>query len=118
MKNCKNDIFPRVLTVKGKKTVHKLTSAKRGRLITVALCMSASESFIPPMVIFSRKNKDKNLEDDFPPALLIEYSSSRWITTQLFSKLFRHFVDYIHASKENPAVLICDGQYSHTQEQF
>jgi len=48
----KND---KVLSVKGKKQVGKLTSAERGRNITVMFSMNVAGHFIPPMFIFPRE---------------------------------------------------------------
>jgi hypothetical protein len=48
----KND---KVLSVKGKKQVGKLTSAERGRNVTVMFSMNATAHFTPPMFIFPTK---------------------------------------------------------------
>ena len=53
----KND---KVLSVKGKKQVGKLTSAERGRNFTVMFSMNVAGHFIPKMFIFPRKEMDKN----------------------------------------------------------
>jgi hypothetical protein len=50
----KND---KVLSVKGKKQVGKLTSAEKGRNVTVMFSMNPTGHFIPPMFIFPRKKK-------------------------------------------------------------
>jgi len=47
----------KLLSVKGKKQVGKLTSAERGRNVTVMFYMNATGHFIPPMFIFPRKKK-------------------------------------------------------------
>lgn len=101
--------------MKGKQEVHKLCSAERGALITVVLAMSASGIFIPPMVIFPRKNRKNELSDDLPAESLVGYPPSGWITSQLFTQWFAHFVKIINSSKENPALLIFDGHFSHTR---
>ena len=49
-KSCK------VLSVKGKKQIGKLISAERGRNVTVIFSMNATSNFIPPTLIFLRKN--------------------------------------------------------------
>ena len=50
----KND---KVLSLKGKKQVGKLTSAERSRNVTVMFSMNATGHFIPPLFIFP---KEKN----------------------------------------------------------
>lgn len=107
--------FPQVLTVKGKKAVHKLSSAERGGLITVVVCMSAAGQFVPPMVIFPRKTRKDALGDGLPAGSITEYSPSGWITTPLFTKWFAHLITVTNSSKENPSVLIFDGHFSHTR---
>jgi hypothetical protein len=45
----------KVLSVKGKKQVGKLTSGERGRNVTVLLCINAAgDHFIPPLFVFPR----------------------------------------------------------------
>ena len=50
----KND---KVLSVKGKKQVGKLTSAERGRNVTGMFSMNVTGHFVPPMFFFPRKKK-------------------------------------------------------------
>ena len=45
----------RVVTCKGKKQVHKLSSAERGGRTTVITCTSAAGQYIPPLLIFAQK---------------------------------------------------------------
>lgn len=42
---------------KGKRQIASLTAMERGSLITLVACMSADRDFVPPMLIFPRKNK-------------------------------------------------------------
>nr|CAH7719070.1 unnamed protein product [Callosobruchus chinensis] len=46
----------KVISLKGKKQISTLTSAERGKLITIITCMNASGVYIPPVLIFPRKN--------------------------------------------------------------
>ena len=48
----KND---KVLSVKGRKQIGKITSAERGRNVTVMFSMNATANFTPPMFIFLTK---------------------------------------------------------------
>lgn len=95
--------------------MHKLSSAERGSLITVSMCMSAAGMFVPPMIIFARKNRKNSLGDGAPPGSLIEYSKSGWISSELFTKWFMHFVKHTHPTADDPVVLVFDGHYSHTR---
>nr|CAH7716114.1 unnamed protein product [Callosobruchus chinensis] len=53
---------PYVISVKGKRQVGALTSAERGSLITVVICMSAAGNFVPRMLIFPRKKSSAQLK--------------------------------------------------------
>ncbi|XKL64117.1 hypothetical protein PGB90_004203 [Kerria lacca] len=99
--------------VKGKREVHKLSSAERGGFITVVTCMSADGQFIPAMIIFPKKNKKSVHGDGAPAGSLIEYNPSGRISSMLFTKWFRHFIKYVHATEEDPVILIFDDHFSH-----
>ncbi|CAH0721624.1 unnamed protein product, partial [Brenthis ino] len=105
----------KILTAKGKKAVHKLSSAERGALITIVTCMSASGQFIPPLMVFPRKNMKAELLDGAPPGTIGGCHPSGWIQPELFTKWLRHFVSIVKPSKEDPVLLILDGHYSHTR---
>ncbi|XP_039300711.1 tigger transposable element-derived protein 6-like, partial [Nilaparvata lugens] len=103
----------KIVAMKGKKSVHKL-SAERGALVTVVMCMSASGSFVPPLMIFPRKLMKNELMDGAPPGAIGAANESGWITSDLFEKWFQHFISIVKPSKEDPIVLILDGHYSHS----
>lgn len=105
----------KILTVKGKKEVHKLSSAERGALVTIVTCMSASGQFIPPLMVFPRKNMKAELLDGAPPGTIAGCHPSGWIQPELFTKWLNHFVSIVRPSKEDPILLVLDGHYSHTR---
>jgi len=47
----------RVVRMRSKKEVESLTSAERGNLITLVICMNATGTYVPPLIVFSRKKK-------------------------------------------------------------
>jgi hypothetical protein len=57
----------KVIAMKCKKAVASLTSAERGCLITVVTCINAAGHYIPPLVVFPRKNMQIELMDGTPP---------------------------------------------------
>ena len=72
----------KVLSVKGKKKqVGKLTSAERGRNVTVIFSMNVTGHFIPSMFIFPRKKMDKNsrLMISAPPESIVVACESGWM---------------------------------------
>ena len=77
--------------------------------------MSAGGVFIPPMLIFPRKNSSEILKKGAPPETLFAFHPSGWIQTHLFTEWFRHFVKKVQPTKENPVLLILDGHNTHTR---
>ncbi|XP_069671659.1 uncharacterized protein [Periplaneta americana] len=92
-----------------------MTSAERGSLITIVLCMSAGGTYVPAMFIFPRKNFSPLLMKGAPPGSIADCHPSGWIQTDLFKKWFLHFVEKVKPTREDPALLIFDGHYSHTR---
>lgn len=105
----------KVIATKGRKQVGSLSSAERGQLFTVEICMSASGSFMPPMFIFPRKRMKPELMDGAPPNSWAECNEKGWITHELFLKWFEKFVIWSKATKEDPVLLLLDGHTSHVK---
>lgn len=61
---------PSVLALKGRKQVATMTSAERGHLVTAITCMCEWGSFVPPFIIFPRKNMNVQFMKGIPVHLL------------------------------------------------
>lgn len=107
--------IPHVVGLKGKRQVGAITAAERGSLVTVVCCMSAGGTFIPPMMIFPRKNWTDTLMKGAPPGAIGKCHPSGWIQTELFTEWFEHFVTKAHPTKESPVLLVLDGHNSHAR---
>lgn len=83
--------------------------------MTVICCMSAAGYFIPPMLIFPRKNTSVQFEKGAPPGTLIRVHPSGWVQTHLFFEWFHHFVKITNPTKDSPVLLVLDGHYTHTR---
>lgn len=105
----------KVVGLKGKRQVASLSSAERGALITVVTCMSASGQYVPPMLVFPRKNMKAELMDGAPAGSIAACHVSGWIQCESFTKWLEHFISIVKPSREDPVVLIVDGHYSHTR---
>lgn len=105
----------KVIGLKGKKQIAALTSGERGALITIVACMNASGSFVPPLVIFPRKNMSEQLKKGAPPGTIFAAHPSGWIQIVSFTQWFRHFIEFVYPTKEKPVLLLLDGHFSHTQ---
>lgn len=101
--------------MKGKKQISALTAAERGKLVTIIACMSAGGDFVPPMMIFPRKNWTNLLMKGGPPGALGRCHISGWVQSYLFTEWFDHFIQYTRPSEESPVMLILDGHFSHTR---
>lgn len=104
-----------VIACKGKRQIGAITSAERGSLITVITCMSAGGTFIPPMLIFPRKNMNENLMKGAPPGSQAVCHPSGWIQTELFTQWFQLFLEKTTPTSKSPVILILDGHYSHSR---
>ena len=93
-----------VLALRGVKQVGALTTAEKGSLITEVLCMSAGGSFVPPFLIFPRKNGNALLEKGAPPGSKIVFHPSGWIQTHIFIQWFLHFVERVKPSQDDPVL--------------
>jgi hypothetical protein len=55
-----------VITGKGSKSVHVLTSGEKGESVTVIACCNAAGQFLPPVLIFKGVNKKHEFGDGLP----------------------------------------------------
>ncbi|KAG5870243.1 hypothetical protein JTB14_026936 [Gonioctena quinquepunctata] len=77
----------KVISVKGKKQIGKLTSAERGRNVTILLYINApGDQFTPPLFVFPRVRMDNDLKKDAPLGSIFDGQPSGWITKDDFLK--------------------------------
>ncbi|KAJ8941970.1 hypothetical protein NQ314_010190 [Rhamnusium bicolor] len=107
--------IPQVIGRKSKRQIAAITSAERGSLVTFIASMSAGGQFIPPMLIFPRKNRNDQLMRGAPPGSIYAVHPSGWIQQNLFTQWFQHFISFVKPSAEDPVLLVLDGHYSHTR---
>ncbi|KAL5473093.1 hypothetical protein EMCRGX_G027538 [Ephydatia muelleri] len=70
---------PKMLSIRGKKQVGITSSSERGTLTTVLCCCNATESFIPPFMIFARKHMQDVLMDGAPSGSKGICTDNGWI---------------------------------------
>ena len=105
--------LPKILAQRGKARVALGTSGERGTNTTVVCCMSATESYVPPMFIFKRMRMAQHLMNGSPVGSIGECSESGWVNENLFVKWLHHFQSFTGCSPENPVLLIADNHSSH-----
>ncbi|CAG9574746.1 unnamed protein product [Danaus chrysippus] len=98
-----------VLAKKGAKRIHLLSSEHAGS-VTIAGCVNALGTAIPPMIIFKGKRLKPELYDNLPPGSLVEKSSKGYMTNELFNIFLNHLARYKSAG---PCLLIFDGEACH-----
>jgi len=105
----------KIVAMRGRKQVGSLTSAERGQLCTVEICMSAAGQFIPPLIIFPRVRMKQELMEGTPPGSTYHCHPSGWMQKEIFTEWFRHFLQHSASSANNPSLLILDGHATHTR---
>lgn len=106
----------RIFSAKGKKQVGSLSSAERGSLTTAEICFNAVGFYLPPLLIFPRVRRCPALEQGLPPESIVEYHSSGWMQSHIFSDVwFNHFLKYSKPTEADPVLLIFDGHATHTK---
>jgi len=103
----------KILAKRGQKQVGRITSGEKGETMTVICCTNATGSFVPPMLIFKRKRMSDLLLRGSPPGSIGGCSANGWIDSTLFLQWLEHFIENVHASPTNKALLIVDGHSSH-----
>ena len=104
---------PNVLSVKGKKQVGMIASTERGQLTTVIGCCNAAGSFLPPFLIFARKNMQPRLLDGSPPGTQGTCSPTGWISGEVFLKWMHFFVEQVRPTADKKVLLLLDNHESH-----
>ncbi|KAJ8951919.1 hypothetical protein NQ314_007627 [Rhamnusium bicolor] len=98
---------------RGRKQVGRVVSAKRGVSTTAVICMSAGGSYVPPMLIFSRKRMKEELKDGALPGTVFVCNDSGWMKLEAFAEWFDHFLSHVKPTAEDPALIILEGHLSH-----
>jgi hypothetical protein len=120
----------KILALKCKRQITSLQSAERGSLVTVVTCMSPTGPFIPPLLVFPRKNVKEELMSGSPPGSSHACHPSGWIQSEIFPSGFLFHQTYIADKRrscylstgralfthQGPVILVLDGHYSHTRD--
>ncbi|KAI4455768.1 dde superfamily endonuclease [Holotrichia oblita] len=87
-----------VLAKKGAKRVH-LQSSEHAERVTIAGCVNALGTAIPPIIIFKGKRLKPELYDNLPSGSLVEKSAKCYMTNKLFKEFLEHLARYKSAGK-------------------
>ncbi|KAG8232225.1 hypothetical protein J437_LFUL011971 [Ladona fulva] len=101
--SCVHNNRLKVMSVKGKKQVGKLTSGERIRNVTVLLSINAAgDQFIPPLFVFSRVRIVDDLKKDAPPGSTFDAQMNEWITKDGFLKWMKAFFERVNTTEKSP----------------
>jgi hypothetical protein len=81
-----------------------------GSLVTIVTSRN-----VPPLLVFHRSNMKAELLDGAPPGSIAACYKAERIPEESFTHMFKCFVRFLKASKEDPVVLTLDGHSSHTR---
>lgn len=105
----------RIIAKKGKKNIGIISSAEKGKTITVVCCVSAAGHYVSPMFIYPRVRVRPEFLDRGPVGAIARANKTGWINDELFSDWFQHFLDQVQPkSRQQPTLLLADGHTSHT----
>jgi hypothetical protein len=103
----------RVVARRGCKQVGRLVSAQRGKLVTLALVVSATGNTVPPFLIFPRVNFRVHFLNGASAGSHGDANPTGWMKAEHFLNFVKHFVYHVKPSKERPVVLLLDNHDSH-----
>lgn len=107
--------MPEVLSKKLIKRIAATKSSRKGSIVTCVLCMNASGIFVPPLMIFPREQDDSLLLKGAPLGAVHACHPSGRIQTDLFTKWFKHFLNYVRPSAAMPVLLLLEGRSQYTR---
>ena len=70
--------------------------------------MNATGTYIPPLIMFQKKNTEEELTDGEPAGSISACHLSCWIQMDIFTKWFNHFVHFTKPSADDSVLLIVD----------
>jgi hypothetical protein len=103
----------KIIAKKGAKQVGKMTSGEKGKTVTTVCCMNAGGTYIPPILIFPRKNMAQSLMNGAPIGALGFPSPNGWIDADIFVQWLKHFICHVRPSIIDRHLIILDGHCSH-----
>lgn len=77
-----------------------ISSLERGKLMTVVTCMNAVGTFVPPVLVFPRKNMSEHLMDGAPVGSIWACHPSGWIQMNIFTQWFAHFINFAKPTED------------------
>jgi len=103
----------RVIAGRGEKQVGRMTSGKRGTLITACCAVNAVGNSIPPFFIFPRVHFKSSMLAGSPAGSVGVENPSGWMNGENFVEWMKHFIIHSKCSKTAKVLLLLDNHESH-----
>lgn len=87
-----------------------LVAPEHAENVTIAMCVNAVGSAIPPMIIFKGQRQNPELSDNLPPGRIVKMAPKGSLTKDLFIDFIKHLAKY---KTQGNILLIFDGASSH-----
>ena len=95
----------KILGLKGKGQISSVRSTERGSLMKVVTCMRPTVNFIPPLLVFPRKNMKQELMNSTPPGSIHVCHPLGWIKSEIFFLVVSSFHQTYKADKRRSCYL-------------
>uniref|UniRef100_A0A2H1VA32 SFRICE_041261 n=1 Tax=Spodoptera frugiperda TaxID=7108 RepID=A0A2H1VA32_SPOFR len=103
----------KILAQKGIKQVGAITSAERGRLVTVAVAINAQGGHIPPFFVFPLKRYQEHMIREGPVGCAGAGNASGWMQEAEFLLFLEHFKRQVKPAVDQKCLLLLDNHASH-----
>lgn len=103
----------KVLADSATRRLNKVTSAERGQLVTACCIICSNGTFLPPVLVFPRRNFKPFMLKGAPNGTLGLANPTGWMVTDIFQEVMEHFIKHSNTTPDNPSVLIFDNHESH-----
>ncbi|XP_047142937.1 uncharacterized protein LOC101237545 [Hydra vulgaris] len=103
----------KLIAKKWDKQVGRITSAKRGTLVTVCCAVNAIGNSIPSYFIIPRVHFKRSMTNGGPPGCVGVANPSGWINVATFLEWMKHFIQNVKCSPANPVLSLLDNHESH-----
>ncbi|XP_045509196.1 uncharacterized protein LOC123704756 isoform X3 [Colias croceus] len=87
-----------VLAEKGSKRVHPI-APENAENVTIAMCVNAVGTAIPPMILFKGQRKRADLKKNVPNGTLVQMAPKGSMTSDLFVEFIKHLAKFKVAGK-------------------
>lgn len=94
-----------------------MTHGERGEHVTAHICFSASGEYMPPLIIFPRKNYNADFLSGMPEGASVEFYPTGYMTFESFYRWMKDFIKFVKPTAKRRILLIFDGHVTHVKNE-